>query len=123
MNQQNYTDRPTMAKWNELVQAVGAMPKVQWGSYVGDGICGQEHPRILNVGFAPQIVFIESKEATGQKGGLVWLRGWTQAGSGRLDRSYTVNITWTDSGLSFWGTTVDAQLSFEGRTYYWCAIG
>ena len=58
MNQENYQNRPTMAKWNEMVQAVGAMPRFEWGSYMGTGQNGWSYHNSLSFDFTPKLVLV-----------------------------------------------------------------
>ena len=37
MNEQTYQDKPTLAKWNELVSAAASVPKIVTGTYTGNG--------------------------------------------------------------------------------------
>ena len=50
MNEQTYQDRPTLAKWNEMVSSV---PKIAAGTYWGNGDTLE-----IELGFEPRILLI-----------------------------------------------------------------
>ena len=64
---QTYEDRPTLEQWNELVQAVGSVPKIVCGSYTGNFLgysdtTGSQH---ISLGYQPSLVLIFNNNIDG----------------------------------------------------------
>ena len=54
MEQQNYTDKPTLAAWNELAQAAESIPQIVTGTYAGNNM----DTRTITLGFQPKALLI-----------------------------------------------------------------
>lgn len=99
-------------------------PKIATGSYVGTGTAGSSNPNSLTFDFDPQLVII-----TGQYSGsqiawpLLFMRNNTTAfemGEG----AYTCKVTWNGKIVKWYSTeNAGRQMNYDGRKYYYVAIG
>ena len=124
----NFEDRVTKEYLENAI--AGAAPKFEFGSYIGTGEYGAEHPTTITFGFEPKIVFINSREYS--DGGFCnfFIRGANQASTiSNSGAEYKATfhyqcVSWEGNTLSFYtGNNVRAQANVENRTYYYLAIG
>ena len=120
MNEQTLQDRPSLAKWNELVAAAGSAPRVQFGSYVGTGEAGSAHAITLTFEFEPKAVLIVS---TGRpEFGLLIRPGWSLGVSG-AGMTNAASVTWDGNSVSWYhGSSEGMMLNSLRTTYYYLAI-
>ena len=123
MNQETYQNRPTMAKWNELVQAVGCMPKIATGSYSGTGTYGSGNRNTIHIGFVPKIVFLQQSDP-GRPGCVSWIYGFPSGVALNDSNAGIVTLVWDGTSLSWYSVnSANDQLNLSGRTYHWVALG
>ena len=123
MEQQNYTDKPTLAKWNELVSAAGAAPKVAAGTYTGSGSGLTTVVQTINLGFRPKAVFIvaEMDDAFNRYAALV-----TDKRQHQSSGIYVAEITATGFLVRhayYVDSTITPRLNSQGYTYIYLAVG
>ena len=58
MEQQSYTDRPSLAQWNEVVAAVNGGLKAVVGYYIGNVTAPGDGTKDINLGFCPKAVLV-----------------------------------------------------------------
>lgn len=111
------------------------------GTYTGTGEYGADNPSSLTFDFAPKMVFIMMSASSGglyaslSRGFAVAMRGVpymlkvcalndddNMAGIDDAENIYNDHVTWTDNGLSWYGTGPTEQMSYQG-TYQYVAIG
>ena len=109
-----------------LDSAVQVCSKIAYGSYVGTGYNGENHPNRLDfadtLGTAPKIVFVISDTGTYQ---LPMLHGMTQQKSswGMSNVDHTCYIRWTDTGIEWYNKAQTyCQMNDLGSTYYYVAL-
>ena len=103
-----------------------AMPRIAFGSYVGDGRYGSSRPNSLTFDFEPKLLFVQSK-AGGMQSGIIALRGAETAalfpGYQYSDNHY-VYTTWSGNTVSWYDLQHGTyQLNTNGGTYYYLALG
>ena len=111
------------------IKTIGA--KIEFGSYVGTGTCGEEYPNTLTFGFVPKLLFIlpDNRRANGSipyptvaANGNAYL----YRNSNEPDR--TSHLTWDGTSVS-WHIEIsnsiysDYQFNSSNTIYYYCAIG
>ena len=125
----------TLANFLAALQTAGS-PRIETGTYVGDGTYGSGNPNTLILGFEPQIVFVlPIVDGTVIRGGrLIMLRGSTAAindvingasvPSTTHDSSYVVlSVSWSGNTVSWYGNHSLGQNNAEDNSYCYVAIG
>lgn len=110
----------TLAGWNALEAKVANVgnTKLVWGTYTGGGWWGEQNPTTLTFDGAP--LWLHVSTLTGTNVALDMFRGQSSAvpASG-----CSVNVTWTDNGVSWWyNGDPTHQLSLSTKTYYYIAL-
>ena len=100
----------------------GQNARVAFGSYVGDGTYGPNHPTSLQFDFTPVFVYVVEND-NHQKSPMV--RGCTETNS---TYGGSITLAWTDRGVSWYTSTgvTNPHLNQNNRNnemYYWIAIG
>ena len=115
---------------SELIAASGAA-KIELGSYVGTGTCGEEYPNTLTFGFVPKLLFILPDNR--RSNGSIPYPTVVANGSSYLYRNSneperTSHLTWDGTSVS-WHIEIsnsiysDYQFNSSNTVYYYCAIG
>lgn len=86
------------------------------GSYTGTGTSGSSNPIALNLGFRPSLLLVMAENDNGRWGML--FRNCTVCRS--LDGMLTT--TWSDTGVSWYSTTIAAQLNTVGKLFRYMAF-
>lgn len=119
------TDRIQMKDFNDMTAtldaALGTIPKLAVGTYVGDGAFGYEHLTILSFDFKPKIVLISAPTLNtcnmilfSSAGGNTYLAGGAQN---------ALTAIWSGNQLSWYGNGSGLeQLNNAGTTYYYFAV-
>ena len=100
----------------------GQNARVAFGSYVGDGTYGPNHPTSLQFDFTPVFVMISENDSLDKS---PMLRGCTETNS---TYGGSITLAWTDRGVS-WYTATDVtnphlnQNNRNNEVYYWIAVG
>ena len=126
MTEQTYMDKPTLAQWNELVNAAAGGVRVETGTYIGTGTYGSARRNTLTFDFPPKLLLVQRQGAQ-QYGTLLALSGndyvaliYRESNSA-ID---LVSLAWSGNSVSWWnGNSATYQLNYEGSTYYYLAIG
>ena len=122
---QTYSDKPTLSAWNAL--AGGA--KIAYGTYNGTGKYGNNNRNSLTFDFEPKLVIIvggyihalDAPAANPERAVLIFLRPVSEfdiAGN-----SYSIGVTWTYNGVSWYSVNSAAAQHNEAGTHYYLAIG
>ena len=98
----------------------GKNARMDWGTYIGNGKFGSNNPTSLSFNFKPIIVLIHEITSSGQVYRTWMQREQTKAKSAAGD---AVTISWTDKGVSWYGTVNHGQNNTANATYFWIAIG
>ena len=124
MEQQNYTDKPTLAKWNELVSAAESVPKIATGTYTGDA----QSSRFISLGFTPKAVFVSVEDGrdslTVNNWDVVFGTMAVTDGPARYNNSVYLSIDvngFTVRELSV--SNAQVTLNCRGTVFRWLAIG
>ena len=120
----NYEDRVTKEYLENAI--AGAAPKFEFGSYIGTGESGQNHPNSLTFDFYPMFIIIMSRAAQGRdQSPCFMMRGETVGNS--TETAASINLSWTDSGVSWYDvdsfSKPENQNNTEGVTYHYLAFG
>lgn len=106
----------------------GTLTRFTYGSYVGTGEYGQNHPNSLTFDFYPIFIVIMCRAAQGRDQQPCFLmRGETEANSTAV--AETNYVTWTDNSVSWYAETWTGgdhelgQNNKEGYTYHYLALG
>ena len=97
---------------------LAAFPKLIAGSYVGTGASGDKSPTRLNFPQRPAAIFV---------GGAGW-RFWALNGMSMAESNYykntpgTLTLTWSDTGVSWYGDDAIWQMNGKSTTYYYVAL-
>ena len=125
LNQWAKSDRIMMDDFNsdnaKIDAALGTIPKLAVGSYVGDGAFGYEHLTSLSFDFKPKIVLISAPTLNtcnmilfSSAGGNTYLAGGAQN---------ALTAIWSGNQLSWYGSGSGLeQLNNAGTTYYYFAV-
>ena len=101
--------------------------RIAWGSYTGTGTCGADNPNSLSFDFKPMIVFIGSDSRAGSDTNpAVLIRGRKKAASDGMTISAETQImqlTWNESGVSWYCTENAMYQSNMATVYYYVALG
>ena len=117
-------DGKDVATWiAELSQGGGSAAtglKLETGSYRGNGQSGKESPNTLSFSGTPQLVVVQSGAGTG-----IFVRG-VEGLSLRANyyaMGTTLTATWSDNGVSWFGSDAQSQLNVSSTTYRYVALG
>ena len=104
----------------------GKLTRFAYGSYVGTGESGRNHPNSLTFDFYPMFIIIMSRAAQGRdQSPCFMMRGETVGNSTKTAAS--INLSWTDSGVSWYDvdsfSKPENQNNTEGVTYHYLAFG
>lgn len=108
-----------------LLENLPAMARLGFGSYIGTGLYGPDHPNQLQFDFWPTIVIISVDDGLGQRIFTYPQKYGNDYNSAYDDRYYTI-VNWVDSSLRWYIDGVaDAgrQLNISGKKYQFVAIG
>ena len=110
-----------------LSQLTAGVLQTAVGSYMGNGQYGSEAPNRLEFAFTPKLVILVISETSVLKSGTVFVRGQTI--SAGIGTSYSggsclnLGVSWSETGLSWYGGDAERQLNKEGSTYFYFALG
>lgn len=109
---------------DNLLSQLPAPPNLKYGTYVGRGTFGSGSPNSLTLDFEPQLVIITGQHSGSQVAWpLLFMRNNTTAfemGEG----AYTCKVTWNGKIVKWYSTeNAGRQMNYNGRTYYYFAIG
>ena len=94
----------------------GKTCRIVWGSYVGNGEYGREHPSSLTFDFKPHMIFALYASTY-----IIMQRGCISSIGNSV---YTCVSAWEDRSVSWYNTQSSAnQLNINNVTYYYVAIG
>lgn len=117
-------DGKDVATWiAELSQGGGSAAtglKLETGSYRGNGQSGKKSPNTLSFSGTPQLVVVQSGAGTG-----IFVRG-VEGLSLRANyyaMGATLTATWSDNGVSWFGSDAQSQLNVSSTTYRYVALG
>lgn len=122
---QGTSGAPYWTSLQDLVAALGDAGgvRIATGSYTGTGTYGASNPCSLTFQFSPKIVVLQVKHQYAYT--MIFVRPniyvvpTYASGSG-----YTNNVTWNDTGLSWYSTDkASEQFNNSDTTYYYIAIG
>jgi len=104
----------------------GKLTRFTYGSYVGTGESGQNHPNSLTFDFYPMFIIIMSRAAQGRdQSPCFMMRGETVGNSTKTAAS--INLIWSDNGVSWYDvdsfSKPENQNNTEGVTYHYLAFG
>ena len=104
----------------------GKLTRFTYGSSVGTGESGQNHPNSLTFDFYPMFIIIMSRAAQGRdQSPCFMMRGETVGNS--TETAASINLSWTDSGVSWYDvdsfSEPENQNNTEGVTYHYLAFG
>ena len=100
--------------------------RIAYGSYVGNGTYGESNPVSLSFDFCPLLVFITSNSTGGYPASpCILMRNINTAHPSSSDReSYRLSVSWSDNGVSWYGSnTAGQQENYNGRTYVYVVVG
>ena len=100
--------------------------RIAYGSYVGSGTYGESNPVSLSFDFCPLLVFITSNSTGGYPASpCILMRNINTAHPSSSDReSYRLSVSWSDNGVSWYGSnTAGQQENYNGRTYVYVVVG
>lgn len=109
---------------DNLLSQLPAPTNLKYGTYVGRGTFGSGSPNSLTLDFNPQLVIITGQHSGSQVAWpLLFMRNNTTAfemGEG----AYTCKVTWNGKIVKWYSTeNAGRQMNYNGRTYYYVAIG
>lgn len=124
---QTYSDKPTLEAWN----ALGGGAKIAYGTYIGDGTYGAEHPVTLTFDFEPKLLIVEPTDmgATFQtpsgdefRIALLALRGVTEYRFRNV--GITIKLAWNGNSVSWYeGSSERNMCNMANKSYTYLAIG
>ena len=105
-------------KFSAAIGSGGKNARIAWGSYVGTGESGKEHPSTLTFDFKPHLVLVSCSE--GAMGPRWFLRPV-------LENNF-MEFTWGENSVTWIARSSEAninrdQYNLAGTDYYWAAIG
>lgn len=101
-------------------ESAASAPKIAFGSYVGTGEYGSDHPNRLTFDFAPRLLVICATEDPVYNSGFVVCHAGGRTGTGGVAASVDGHtVSWYDAV----GKTAQAQLNTADTLYYYVAIG
>ena len=106
----------------ELSQGGGSAAtglKLETGSYRGNGQSGEESPNTLSFSGTPQLVVVQSYAGTG-----IFVRGVEGLAirANYYAMATTLTATWSDNGVSWFGSDAQSQLNVSSTTYRYVAL-
>lgn len=116
-------DGKDVATWiAELSQGGGSAAtglKLETGSYRGNGQSGEESPNTLSFSGTPQLVVVQSYAGTG-----IFVRGVEGLAirANYYAMATTLTATWSDNGVSWFGSDAQSQLNVSSTTYRYVAL-
>ena len=112
-----------------LMQDVGSGGnncRITYGSYVGTGTSGRNHPNSLTFNFYPLFVIVMSRAAQGRDGSPCFMMRGETVGNSTTEFA-SINLSWTNSGVSWYDvdsfSKPENQNNTEGVTYHYIAFG
>ena len=116
----------TLSALQTTLSTHGTLTRFTYGSYVGTGESGQNHPNSLTFDFYPMFIIIMSRAAQGRdQSPCFMMRGETVGNS--TETAASINLSWTDSGVSWYDvdsfSEPENQNNTEGVTYHYLAFG
>lgn len=89
--------------------------RMAYGTYTGQGNWGAEHPNTFTFDFYPVCLIVADPASTA----VVFIRDCPSC----TPRSLQVTVQWQENGLSWYTSYQDSQLSVNGRSYSYIALG
>lgn len=132
LSQWSASDQVRMADFNadnqKIDAALAAVPKLAYGSYVGDGGKGEAQKNTLTFDFPPKLLILTKDVAETLCSGVVLIRGQTHSdgiGANPSGRIFNLTVQWSGNTVSWHSNSQydGAQLNDSGVTYYYFAIG
>lgn len=113
--------------------AVNAL-RIEMGSYVGTGTKGEENANSITLAFTPRILFILEADGASTNTFVtkVWLAiyfkdgtvyGFSHSAGGSGDPGYDTTVTISNNTITWYSSTVSAQLNESEVPYNYIAIG
>lgn len=100
--------------------------RLSFGSYIGTGLYGPDHPNQLRFDFWPTIVIISTDDGRGQCF-FIYPQKYGNMYNHEYGHVYDTFVDWVDNSLRWYadGQTIDAssQLNAIGEEYHYVAIG
>lgn len=123
--------KASQADLDSLSAAVAALPRIDYGSYVGTGVCGFNNPTRLDFDFQPLLVFVCANSAQSKTPAAIFVRGQTEYSGlqtySNPNDTQQFYLTWRPRGLSWYTTRADAtpeqQLNDSRTSYSFFAFG
>ena len=143
----NYTETIKLCQWLEtdpvlrsdfnsdnkkIDAALKYMPRFVAGSYIGNGLSGEENPRSLSFTFLPMLVIITADSTDGVAPGSVFIRGQELSDGignyGNPAYGLALHLTWGDDRVTWYTSSngddaAENQLNKDGQTYRYFALG
>ena len=116
-------DGKDVATWIAELSQGGGSPaaglKLETGSYRGNGQSGEESPNTLSFSGTPQLVVVQSYAGTG-----IFVRGVEGLAirANYYAMAATLTATWSDNGVSWFGSDAQSQLNYSSTTYRYVAL-
>ena len=102
-----------------LEAAIGAKGncKLVYGSYVGTGTAGQANPNTLSFAGKPLVVLVFTR-GDFMMMGRPCVNGFWACSDGFRE----ADVTWNDTGLSWYHSYTNEQMNVSGTTYHYVAL-
>ena len=116
----------------KIDSALGSIPRIVSGSYVGTGAYGPENPRTLTFTFTPLLVIIVADSDEGVVSGSVFMHSQTNSdGIGNHNNGaygLELHLTWGTDRVTWYSTAggdyaAQKHLNASGQLYHYFAIG
>lgn len=122
------TDRIQMDDFNDAMEKIdAAIPHIATGTYTGTGEYGEEHPNTLTFDFAPKALLVLPQSngwvTTAQLLAIKDVTCVRNTFDGGSNAEYHTNLTWSGNTVSWYSASADGQFNYNGKIYYYCAIG
>ena len=119
------TDRVLMEDFNKAMATMEGMPKMVFGSYLGDGKYGAAHPNVLTFPFPPKFLVVFPSTGGSQ---LLCLRDAAGGNTASNGHSYgDVALTWDENTVRWHtinsGSDASYQLNHSNVQYMYLALG
>ena len=100
----------------------GKVCRIKYGNYTGTGTYGLEQPVSISCDFVPAMLVIVTPDGTtGINPPRLAIRNYSKL---QPQGSYGTNlITWSNTSLSWYGGSAEAQFNSAGYTYYYVVLG
>ena len=117
------TDATPDDAFNKIYINVGERLKIVKGSYVGDGTYGQGRKSELTFESSPKLLFFYSGDSDTHNI-VVYLEDGVETISITFQDTYASTFLLSENTVSWYTTQSrpEAQLNYEGRTYYYAAL-